>query len=78
MFENNVSMDKWAQTPGTIEAAVMALSPAEKATVLQVLRKLKADVYTHAGSAGIKPTEWDGQTLENLLEAFEYASKAEQ
>lgn len=74
MFDDDVLMGEWALTSGTLEAAVMALTPDEKATGLRILRKLKADVYTNADSAGVKPYEWDGQTAENLLEAFEYAA----
>lgn len=66
-------MEQWANTPGTLEAAVKALSPAEIAAGLDILRKIKRTVYDHAAAAGLKPYNWDGQTADDLLQAFEFA-----
>ena len=66
-------MEQWANTPGTLEAAVTALSPAEIAAGLDILRKVKRAVYDHAEATGVKPYEWNGQTADDLLQAFEFA-----
>ena len=66
-------MEQWANTPGTLEAAVSGLSPAEIAAGLDILRKVKRAVYDHAAAADVKPYEWDGQTADDLLQAFEFA-----
>lgn len=71
MFDN--LMDKWASDPETLEAAVMALTNEERAEGLRILRKVKAHVYAESEARDYKPYEWDGQTAENILEAFEYA-----
>ena len=65
-------MEQWANTPGTLEAAVKALSPAEIAAGLDILRKIKRTVYDHAAAANLKPYNWDGQTADDLLQAFEF------
>lgn len=65
-------MEQWTNTPGTLEAAVMALTPEERASGLQILSKLKRNIYTYAEEANVKPYEWDGQTAADILEAFEY------
>lgn len=73
MFNDDAMMDKWANDPETVEAAVMALTPEERDAGLRILRKVKAHVYAESEARGYKPYEWDGQTAENILEAFEFA-----
>lgn len=65
-------MEQWANTPGTLEAAVKGLSPTEIAAGLDILRKIKRTVYDHAAAADVKPYDWDGQTADDLLQAFEF------
>jgi len=65
-------MEQWTNTPGTLEAAVKGLTAEEVAAGLQILRKIKRTVYAHAEAADVKPYEWDGQTADDLLDAFEF------
>ncbi len=71
------SMRQWTETPGTIEAAVMALTPEERSTGLRILDKLKSKLNAEAAAEGVSTYEWDGCTAQELLEAFEYAEGGE-
>ena len=66
-------MYKWADTPGTLEHAVMTLSPEEISTGLRILSNIKGYINLQAAQAGVAPEEWDGATADELLEAFLWA-----